>query len=78
MRYNADSGAYLGYEYEVTHMSLEQLLHENERRSSKLLPVMASFACGCLAQLPVRGDAESDLDFLVETGGVTSAWFLLA
>jgi len=54
MRYNADSGCYLGYEYEVTHMSLEQLLHEKTSGDrANCCPSWRRSLAGVLAQLPV-------------------------
>ena len=57
-------------------MSLEQLLHEKRAEIEQIaarhgvvrLRVFGSAARG-------EATAESDLDFLVETGAITSAWF---
>ena len=57
-------------------MSLEQLLHEKRAEIEQIaarhgvvrLRVFGSVARG-------EATAESDLDFIVEIGGVTSAWF---
>ena len=67
---------YYSYKREATRMSLEQLLHEKRAEIEHIAArhgVIRLRVFGSAA----RGEAtgESDVDFLVQTGPVTSAWF---
>ena len=76
MRYNTDQNATPSTDVGATCMSLEQVLHEKRAEIEQIaarhgvtrLRVFGSAARG-------EATAESDVDFLVQTGPVTSAWF---